>query len=270
MNVTAQLGAQLDGGAVTSPSNISSIEDLSISSLTKSYDGQAPVLRDISFKIRRGEAVALVGANGTGKSTLMRCCLRLIEPDTGGVEMLGTDITGLSRKALRDVRAQAGFIFQRHNLVPRFSALSNVVHGAQAWARGPRTWHQALASKAVREEAMYCLDLVGLADFAKRRVDQLSGGQSQRVAIARALMQRPRIMLADEPVASLDPKAGEEVMELFVRLIKSQGLTLFYSSHHLEHAIGYSDRILGLRGGVVALDGASNGQNVNSLRGIYD
>ena len=197
-------------------------------------------------------------------------CLGLIGVDKGRIEILGEEITGLSGKDLQAVRGRVGFVFQRHNLVPRLSALSNVVHGAQAWTRGPRLWHQALAPKAIRLEAMHCLDLVGLADIAMRRVDRLSGGQSQRVAIARALMQRPQMMLADEPVASLDPNAGEEVMSLFVDLMRREGLTLFYSSHNLDHALAYSDRVIGIRGGVIALDAESHTLRAEGLRQIYE
>ena len=117
---------------------------------------------------------------------------------------------------------------------------------------------------------MYCLERVGLADLAGRRVDQLSGGQSQRVAIARALMQRPRMVFADEPVASLDPAAGEEVMKLFVELMKDGNVTLFHTSHHLNHAVGYSDRVLGLRGGGVAIDAPADTLDVDELREIYE
>lgn len=258
------------GEAIASPVHAVTTDDLAVSGLSKSFDGRAKILRDIEFSISKGEAVALIGANGTGKSTLMRCCLGLVTPDSGSVNLLGTDITTLQRRDLRDLRAAAGFVFQRHNLVPRLSALCNVVHGAQGRCRGPRQWHQAFAPREVREEAMHCLDMVGLAHLAQQRVDQLSGGQSQRVAIARALMQRPKIMFADEPVASLDPHAGEEVMSLFIELIKGEGLTLFYSSHNLDHALRFSDRVIGLRGGVVALDAPASALSSPGLNELYN
>jgi phosphonate transport system ATP-binding protein len=244
--------------------------DIAVGGLTKSYQRDAPVLAGVDLTIRRGQAVALIGANGSGKSTLLRCCLRLIEPDAGSIRVLGEEVAGLPRRGLRRVRARVGFVFQRHNLVPRLSVLTNVVHGAQARHAGPRVWFHALAAREVREEAMACLQSVGLAHLAGRRADQLSGGQSQRVAIARALMQRPELMMADEPVASLDPNAGEEVMELFVELIRNQNLTLFFTSHNLEHAARYAERILGLRGGCVQLDARSATVNIDALRGIYE
>jgi len=263
--------ALIDSGeAPASPLFRFASKDLVVRGLAKSFAANKQVLRDVNLEIRKGEAVALIGANGTGKSTLMRCCLGLVTADAGTIRLLDTDITGLGGKQMRDIRAASGFVFQRHNLVPRLSALSNVVHGGQAWGRGPRLWHQAVAPKAVRDEAMHCLDRVGLAHLAVQRVDQLSGGQSQRVAIARALMQRPKIIFADEPVASLDPSAGEEVMALFIDLIKSEGLTLFYSSHNLHHAITYSDRVIGLRDGAIALDASASGLDAGALRGLYD
>jgi phosphonate transport system ATP-binding protein len=244
--------------------------DLSISGLWKSFDNNVSVLQDINLTVTNGQAVALIGHNGSGKSTLLRCCLRLIEPSRGEIQLLGNNITGARTEALRQIRSKAGFIFQKHNLVPRLSVLTNVLHGAQARRRGPRVWYQSLAIQWDREEAMECLNRVGLAHLSERRADQLSGGESQRVAIARALMQRPKLMMADEPVASLDPSAGEEVMELFLNLIGDEGITLIFVSHNLEHALKYSDRIIGLRSGRIDLNTASNKENAASLRGLYD
>jgi phosphonate transport system ATP-binding protein len=243
--------------------------DLAVRGLRKGFGDGAPVLRDVTVAVARGEAVSLIGANGAGKSTLLRACLRLIEPDAGSVELLGREVTTLAPEALRHLRAQVGVVFQRHNLVPRLSVLSNVVHGAQARAAGPCTWFQALAPQRIRAEAMHCLELVGLTDLARRRADQLSGGESQRVAIARAFMQRPRLMLADEPVASLDPSAGEAVMHLFVDLLRRQRMTLLFTSHNLRHAVEYADRVVGLRHGRVELDAPAAGQDLARLREIY-
>ena len=244
--------------------------DLEAAGLSKTYELGRPVLDGIDLMVKRGDALALLGANGCGKSTLLRCCLRLVEPTRGRVRLLGQDVTGLRHGALRRVRAQVGFIFQRHNLVPRLSALTNVVHGAQARHAGPRTWLQGLAPRSVREEAMHCLERVGLADIAHRRADHLSGGQSQRVAIARALMQRPRFVIADEPVASLDPKAGEEVMRLFAGLMRDDGLTVMFTSHNMQHALAYADRVVGLKAGRVALDGPAAAHSPATLAALFD
>ncbi len=162
---------------------------LAVAGLTKSFSGRE-VLAGLDFALAPGQSTALIGANGSGKSTLLRCLVRLVEPTSGQVRMLGQDVTTLPPRALRKFRARVGIVWQRHNLVPRLSALSNVVHGVQARLSGPRAWAQALAPAAVRDEAMACLARVGLADRAQARVDSLSGGQQQRVAIARMLMQR--------------------------------------------------------------------------------
>jgi phosphonate transport system ATP-binding protein len=246
------------------------IDDLVVRGLRKCYESGTPVLAGIDFTVPRGQAVALIGANGAGKSTLLRCCTHLIPPDEGSVSLLGDNISNLNPKALRQLRARVGFVFQKHNLVPRLSALSNVLHGAIARSSFARSWRQSWASTPLREEALACLERVGLAHVAGRRVDKLSGGQSQRVAIARALMQCPRMMVADEPVASLDPSSGEEVMGLFSTLVREEGLTMLFTSHDLSHAIKYADRVIALRHGVIALDAPSSELSVPILRALYD
>ena len=243
---------------------------LKVEGLRKTFgDGAVEVFRNISFDIPEGQAVALIGANGAGKSTLLRCCLRLIEPDEGSILINGSDLSSQSGRALRKSRARVSFVFQKHNLVPRLSVLSNVCHGSLARGHGARAWFHGLSKKEEREHAYYCLEQVGLADLASRRADHLSGGQSQRVAIARALMQRPELLFADEPTASLDPYAGEEIMELFRDLNQRHELTFVFVSHDLEHALGYADRVLGLRDKTLALDSATATQSVASLRGLY-
>ncbi|MGE0651864.1 MAG: phosphonate ABC transporter ATP-binding protein, partial [Alphaproteobacteria bacterium] len=261
---TGEAGAE-HAGRVSFPRPV----DLSIHGLAKSYGSGVRVFEDVGFTVRRGEAVALIGANGAGKSTLLRCCVGLIPASAGEVDLLGREVTGCKAAELRRLRSQIGFVFQRHNLVPRLSALSNVVHGALGRARTPRLWHQAFAPAALRDEALAALALVGLEDVALRRADRLSGGQSQRVAIARAMMQRPRFIMADEPVASLDPAAGEEVMDLFVRLIRAQRLTLLFTSHNLDHAVRYADRVVALRQGRIALDASADSLDVGVLRRLY-
>jgi phosphonate transport system ATP-binding protein len=258
-------------GAVAPQSQLGVLSaDLDIAGLCKSFDRHRPILNNVSLKVPHGQSVALVGANGAGKSTLLRCCLRLIEPDQGTISLLGRDVRQLRRRQLRQLRAEIGFVFQRHNLVAQLSVLSNVLHGAQSRHSGPQVWYQSLAPRRLREEAMHCLELVGLADFAAQRADRLSGGQSQRVAIARTLMQRPCMMFADEPVASLDPNAGEEVMELFADLIRRQRLTLVFTSHHIDHALRFADRVVALRHGGIALDSSAETLDTQSLRQIYD
>ncbi|MCA3260513.1 MAG: ATP-binding cassette domain-containing protein [Telmatospirillum sp.] len=247
---------------------------LEVAGLAKRFGADKPVFSDVSFAVGKGEAVALLGANGAGKSTLLRCCLRLIEPDAGSIKLFGRELVGASAAPLRELRARVGFVFQRHNLVPRLSALSNTIHGAlgrsaSAGLWSPRLWSQALAPDGLRAEALACLARVGLADIAARRADRLSGGQSQRVAVARALMQQAEIVFADEPAASLDPAAGAEVMALFADLNRREKLTFVYTTHNLAHALEFSDRVIALRAGRIEIDAPTQSLRADDLRGLY-
>lgn len=243
--------------------------DLVVEGLCKRFGTGNAVLDKLELSVPRGQALAIIGANGAGKSTLLRCCLRLIEPDAGSVTLLSHDTTRAGTRELKRIRSRVGFVFQRHNLVPRLTSLTNVLHGSLGRGGGPRCWHQAWAPADLRREAYSCLDRVGLRHVARQRADQLSGGQSQRVAIARLLMQRPDLVMADEPVASLDPIAGEEVMAHLSKLMRSRGLTLVFTTHNLRHAVDYADRIIGLRRGKVELDCPAQGQRAEDLEEIY-
>jgi len=232
--------------------------------------GETRIFSDISFRLARGEATALVGANGAGKSTLLRCLMGLIPVSEGEVRLLGQMATGASTADLRALRARIGLVSQKHNLVPRLSVLSNVIHGLLGTAPGIRHWSHSFAPAASRDAAMAALDKVGLADFALRRADRLSGGQSQRVAIARAIVSQPELLFADEPCASLDPAAGEDVMELFFNLARQDGVTVVFTSHNVDHALRYGDRVLGLSGGGLKLDAGAASLSPEDLRGLYD
>jgi phosphonate transport system ATP-binding protein len=241
---------------------------ISVRDVCKSFKQGRLVLDHVCLEVATGSLVALIGANGTGKSTLLRLIPRLIEPDKGEVAIFSQHVAK-SGKQLRQVRKRIGFVFQKHNLVGRLSALTNVIHGAQARGYSFRAWGQCLAPQLLRHEAMACLERVGLADVAGQRADSLSGGQSQRVAIARALMQRPDIVLADEPAASLDPQAGDEVMRLFLALMRKEKKTVVFTSHNLNHALDYADRVVGLSAGKVILDMPAAGLRESDLRGLY-
>ncbi len=243
--------------------------DLRVSHLAKSF-ADTPIFEDVSFGLSRGEAVAIVGANGTGKSTLLRCMLGLIPADRGEINVLGTDVTSAKSSAIRAMRAQMGLVSQKHNLVPRLSVLSNVIQGLLGQRPGLGHWSQSFAPAASRAAAMVALEKVGLAHLATRRADRLSGGQSQRVAIARALVGHPKILIADEPTASLDPAAGEDVMDLFFALARQEGVTVVFISHNIEHALRYGDRVLGLAAGRMKLDARAGSVNAEELRGLYD
>lgn len=228
------------------------------------------ILSGVSLSVERGSVMALIGANGCGKSTFLKSLIRLVEPSQGRIELFDRDVMAMNRADLRKTRSRVGMVWQKHNLVPRLTAMTNVLHGAQSRLAGPGTWFQSLAPERLRREALECLDRVGLADLAGQRVDSLSGGQSQRVAIARVLMQNPDIILADEPDASLDPKSGDEVMALLAGLSRQSGLTLVFVSHRLEHAISHSDRIIGFSGGTMALDCRTDSVDAKVLHGFFD
>ena len=243
--------------------------DIELRGVAKRF-GDTPIFSDISFRLARGEAVALVGANGAGKSTLLRCAMGLIPVSAGSVHLLGEDATTASGTALRRLRARVGLVSQKHNLVPRLSVLSNVLHGLLGQRAGLRHWSHSLAPQTSRDAAMTALEKVGLADFALRRADRLSGGQSQRVAIARALVSAPEVLFADEPTASLDPAAGEDVMALFFNLARQDGVTVVFTSHNIDHALQYGDRILGLAEGRLKMDATAASLCADDLRGLYD
>ncbi|MBW4706780.1 ATP-binding cassette domain-containing protein [Roseobacter sp. YSTF-M11] len=243
--------------------------DIEARGVTKRF-GETPVFSDVSFRLARGEAVALVGANGTGKSTLLRCLMGLIPATDGSVHLLGQQTDRSKASVLRQLRANVGLVSQKHNLVPRLSVLSNVVHGLLGTYPGLRHWSHTLAPPPSRAAALHALERVGLAHFAGRRADRLSGGQSQRVAIARAIVGAPKVLFADEPCASLDPSAGEDVMELFFRLARDEGVTVVFTSHNVTHALKYGDRVLGLAQGRMRLDATAASLSAQDLRGLYD
>lgn len=223
-----------------------------LDNVTKRF-GATTALEDVSLTVARGEIVVLLGLSGSGKSTLLRHLDGLEVPTSGSVQVRGEQVATLSGKRLRALRGEVGFIFQQFELVPSLSVLENVVTGSLATVRGPRLglWSYSQASKLA---ALGHLDRVGLLDRAYQRAGTLSGGQQQRVAIARALMQNPSVLLADEPVASLDPESSDQVMALIRDIAADQGLTVVCSLHQVDLAIAWADRIVGLRHGRVVLD----------------
>jgi phosphonate transport system ATP-binding protein len=243
--------------------------DLAIRGLSARYGDGPLVFSAVDFTVERGDQLALIGANGAGKSTLLKCCLGFVKPADGEVRLFGRRIDSAGARIQRGLRGGIGFVAQKHNLVQRASVLSNVVHGMLAARPGPRHWLQALAAKGVRQRAIEALDMVGLADLVLRRADSLSGGQSQRVAIALALVAAPRLILADEPAASLDPAAGDEVMQTFARVSRETGTTLVFTTHNLDHAMRHATRVIGLRNGGVELDAPAKGLAIGGLRGLY-
>ncbi|HLI01639.1 MAG TPA: phosphonate ABC transporter ATP-binding protein [Acidimicrobiales bacterium] len=215
--------------------------------------GSTTALDEVNLDVPTGQMLAVLGLSGSGKSTLLRTLNGLVRPTSGLVEVLGVDVTRARARQLRALRLQVGFIFQQFGLVGRLSVMENVLAGALGRIQGPR-YGVLSYPRRLRVEALGHLERVGLEARAFQRADTLSGGQQQRVAIARTLMQQPVLMLADEPVASLDPESSATVMELLLRISREDHLTVIASLHQVELALGWADRMVGLRDGSVVLD----------------
>jgi phosphonate transport system ATP-binding protein len=241
---------------------------LQITNLSKTYGTGEQALRDVDLTMERREFVALLGLSGSGKSTLLRCINRLVEPTSGSVKLDGVEITHLGKKELRRARSTIGMIFQDVNLVDRSSVLENVLSGTLGVAN---LWKAVIKSfpRAVVERALSLCERVGIAEHITKRADQLSGGQRQRVGIARALMQNPKILLADEPTSSLDPKIGSEVMELIREISEEAGVPVVVSVHDVELARRFSDRIVGMRSGQKIFDRVTKDIEPESIKQIY-
>ncbi|MFG2085453.1 MULTISPECIES: phosphonate ABC transporter ATP-binding protein [unclassified Spirillospora] len=240
---------------------------LDLAGTTKGFAGKT-VLDGIDLTVPQGEFVALVGPSGAGKSTLLRLVNGMHRPDRGTVRTLGADPAACSRRELRDLRAGVGFVFQQFGLVGRLSALENVLMGALATLRWPRYGVMAYP-RALRERAVEQLDRVGLADQRFQRCDTLSGGQQQRVAVARTLVQRPRLVLADEPVASLDPAASVLVLDTLKRISAEDGISVLCSLHQIDLALSTADRVVALRSGRIVLDEPAATLKEDRLRAVY-
>lgn len=232
------------------------------------YPGGIRALEDVSLEVHTGEFLAVLGLSGSGKSTLLRCINRLIDPTEGRVWILGEEITGAQGARLRDMRRQAAMIFQQFNLVKRHTVLNNVLSGALG--RSPLVASLLLSFSAEeRARAIAALERVGLGDRFTSRADALSGGQQQRVAIARALMQEPRLILADEPVASLDPALRHSVMQHIEALNRDEGMTVMCSLHDIDLVTRYATRMVALRDGHLVWEGVPAEFDKATFREIY-
>jgi phosphonate transport system ATP-binding protein len=247
---------------VTSPAAVS------VEKLSKVWPDGIKALDEVSLEVREGEFLAVLGLSGSGKSTLLRCINRLVDPTEGRVSIFGRDVTRAEGAELRALRREVGMIFQQFNLVKRHSVRDNVLSGALGRAGTLRSlllWF----SEAERAEAQACLDRVGMGDRGDSRADALSGGQQQRVAIARALMQRPRLILADEPVASLDPALRNSVMRHVEALNREEGITVVCSLHDLDLMKRYATRAVALREGKIVAEGKPEAFDLATLKSIY-
>jgi len=242
---------------------------IDISNVHKHY-GSLHVLRGLTLSIPKGECVILLGANGCGKSTLMRCINGLAPHDQGDIRIFNESLSQLSKPRLRTLRQKVGVVFQQFNLVQNVSVFQNVLYGALGQQRlGLLSTLSWTASHELRERAMQALDRVGLAHKALASCRELSGGQQQRVAIARTLMQDAHIIIADEPIASLDPKAGREIMDLLLEVVSERGLTVLCTLHQLELAQQYGDRIVGMKAGTVVLDTPREAATLSDMQALY-
>jgi phosphonate transport system ATP-binding protein len=241
---------------------------LIIENLTKIYDNGFKALDNVSFEVPDGQFVALIGLSGSGKSTLLRCINRLIEPTAGRIIWNGLDVTAISEEEIRYLRRRIGMIFQQFNLVKRSQVITNVLAGRLGYTNPMYSLFNYFPAEE-RAKAMASLERVGIANQAYKRASELSGGQQQRVAIARALMQDPELMLADEPVASLDPATSHSVMKYLEVLNKEDGLTILCSLHFLDLARAYADRVIALKDGQVQFDGSPQEIDNARFKAIY-
>ena len=245
---------------------------LEIQGLVKEYKPGNPILKGIDLNIDGAGLTAIIGPSGTGKSTLIRCINRLVDPTSGAIwftaEGQRTDLAQLKGSALRASRRRIGMVFQEYNLVERLTVMENLLCGRLGYVGAWAAWRR----KFPKEDVAYAfelLDTVGLGSFANQRADALSGGERQRVGIARALMQRPQLLLADEPTSSLDPKTSFEIISLLKEQGRQQGIPVIVNIHDVELARRYADRIIGMSGGHVVYDGSAERLDDDCMKRIY-
>lgn len=241
---------------------------LELQNVSKTYDNATKALQDISLEFIEGEFVSIIGPSGAGKSTLLRCINRLIEVSQGAIMFDGQDITCVKGKELRKVRTKAGMIFQNYNLVNRLSVVENVLHGRLGYKS---TFSGSIGHYTEREKenAFMLIEKLGLSEQAYKRCDELSGGQKQRVGIARALMQEPKLILCDEPIASLDPSSSKIIMDYLRDINRTMNITCLVNLHQVDVAINYSERIIGITSGQVVFDGPSQFLDADTIHDIY-
>ena len=241
---------------------------IKLKNLHKVYATGTHALKDINLEVKEGEFCILLGLSGSGKSTLLRCLNRLIEPTSGDIHIDGTNVVAAKGKQLRHIRRKIAMIFQQFNLIKNLSSLTNVLSGKLGYS----TLIHSLTLSQHKDDvkvALENLERVGLKEFADKKTRNLSGGQQQRVAIARALMQNPQVILADEPVASLDPATADSVMQYLGELNKSDNMTVICSLHFLSLARKYGTRVVALKDGKIVFDGTPKEIDEKKFKEIY-
>lgn len=241
---------------------------LKIKDLVKDYPTGLRALRGVSLSVDEPQVVAIIGPSGAGKSTLIRCVNRLVEPTSGSIMLDDTNITTLGRRELRRARRRMGMIFQEYNLVERLTVMENLLSGRLGYVSFWRTFRRHYPPDDIRA-AYELLDRVGLQGYQNTRADALSGGQRQRVGIGRALMQRPDLLLVDEPTASLDPKTSRQIMRIIVELAHERNTPTLLNIHDVPLAQAHADRIVGLAAGEIVFDGKPDALNESVLTEIY-
>lgn len=241
---------------------------LRVENLTKVYPNGTQALKNVSFEVAEGEFLAVIGLSGSGKSTLLRCINRLIEPTSGKIYWDGVDITAATGGDIRKIRRQIGMIFQQFNLVKRSSVMTNVLSGRLGYVNTLSSLLHMFSGED-HARALASLEQVGLAEKAHVRADSLSGGQQQRVGIARALMQEPRLILADEPVASLDPVLAHTILKYLEQLNKERGMTVLCSLHFLDLVHRYATRAIALKDGELVFEGLPKEIDDAQFKAIY-
>lgn len=241
---------------------------LEFKNVSKQYGHDTKALSDVSFAVKEGEFVSVIGPSGAGKSTLLRCINRMIEASEGEILFDGTNVLKLGKKDLKRLRTRIGMIFQHYNLVNRLSVIENVLHGRLGY-KSTLAGALGFYSEEEKRQAYGILRILGLEDHVYKRCDQLSGGQKQRVGIARALVQDPKMLLCDEPIASLDPKASKVIMDHLKNISDTMGITVVVNLHQVDAALKYSDRIIGVNKGTVVYDGAPDRISGEVLQSIY-
>jgi len=248
--------------------HVESAPFLEIKGLEKEYTTGNLILKGIDISIVESGIVAIIGPSGTGKSTLLRCINRLIDPTAGQIIFDNMDLCKARGQQLRKLRRQVGMVFQEYNLVERLTVIENVLTGRLGYMSSLATWRRKFSQQDINT-AFELLDAVGLSEHAKKRADSLSGGQRQRVGIARAVMQDPRILLADEPTSSLDPKTAVEIMELLERFAQQKNIPALVNIHDVSLASRFAKRIIGMSDGKIVYDGSPDGITDDHLKQIY-
>ncbi|MDH6374068.1 phosphonate ABC transporter ATP-binding protein [Paenibacillus sp. VTT E-133280] len=236
--------------------------------VSKQYSKDTRALSDVNFAVKEGEFLSIIGPSGAGKSTLLRCINRMIDASSGEIMFETDNIMNYKKSELKKLRTQIGMIFQHYNLVNRLSVIENVLHGRLGY-KSTMAGILGLYSKEEKKQAYHILNLLGLQEQVHKRCDQLSGGQKQRVGIARALVQNPKLLLCDEPIASLDPNASKTIMEYLRRICSDMGITVIINLHQVDVAMKFSDRIIGVNEGSIVYDGPPSEITNELLRTIY-